>query len=164
MFGDEDKPEIGIVELGKLYPATKEATGTVFAVLFIVFRVVVWPILSYTFWVDCLTVLYQDTLHSSFCVYVFLASNVFLTTLQFVWLGEIIGAARKMLTQKYQKGETKRAAIKLAMARGSLAPAISPKLTAVADPEPIPSLSKSVESAPAASGYRGTGRVMRSRK
>jgi len=101
MFGDESKPEMGVPALGELFPATKDAVGTVFAILFIVFRVLLWPWVSYHFWLDSLAVLGQpEHLHSAAVVYGFLGANIFLTILQLVWLSEIVAAAQKMMKQK----------------------------------------------------------------
>jgi len=50
-------PDVGIKALGLLYPNVKKALGGVFATLFVAFRVLFWPYLSYFFWLDCLALL-----------------------------------------------------------------------------------------------------------
>ena len=98
LFGDESQPNVGCPALTQLYPNTKKVLGGLFAVLFIVFRVMIWPYLSYHFWCDCLQLLSQeDRIHSAGVVYVFLGSNIFLTALQILWLSEIVAAIKKEL-------------------------------------------------------------------
>ena len=90
----------GIKELGERFPLLMSATGVIFAVLFVLLRVLVWPAVGLHFWRDGLAQLYSaDTtagvapMHSPPVVYLFLLVNIGLTTLQLVWLKEIIDQA-----------------------------------------------------------------------
>lgn len=74
--------------------------GILFAILFIVFRVGLWPIVSYIFFQDALELLRTGTAHLEYVVYTFLVFNIGLSLLQFVWLWEIITTATKLLTSK----------------------------------------------------------------
>ena len=68
--------------------------GVAFAVLFVIIRIVIWPVISYYFWIDSLALLEApESLHSFPVVYTFLVFNVGLTVLQFAWLAEIITLA-----------------------------------------------------------------------
>eukprot|EP01041_Mallomonas_annulata_P001152 gene1152-2231_t len=89
--------ERGIDALPKAYPILMKVLGVAFAVSFIVFRVILWPYVSYYFWIDCLAILNDKSAHSTTVVYLFLISNVFLTSLQIIWLGEIFKTGAKML-------------------------------------------------------------------
>merc|ERR1711871_531179 len=83
----------------KLFPTSMKVIGVTFAVLFVVIRIVIWPIVSYYFWVDSLALMETpEKTHSFPVVYTFLAFNVGLTILQFAWLAEIIMLAIPVLT------------------------------------------------------------------
>ena len=69
-----------------------------FAVSFIVFRVLLWPYVSYYFWIDLLALLRDEQAHSLSVYYLFLGANVFLTSLQVLWLGENITTAMKLFS------------------------------------------------------------------
>ena len=78
----------------KLFPLSMKVIGVVFAVLFVIIRIVIWPVISYYFWIDSLALLETpESLHSLPVVYTFLVFNVGLTVLQFAWLAEIITLA-----------------------------------------------------------------------
>mmetsp|Transcript_18190 Transcript_18190/g.18241 ORF Transcript_18190/g.18241 Transcript_18190/m.18241 type:complete len:291 (+) Transcript_18190:43-915(+) len=89
--------ERGIPALAKAFPTVMKILGVAFAISFIGFRVVLWPWVSYYFWIDCLAVLNDGSVHSPPVVYLFLVANVFLTSLQILWLGEIFKTAGKIL-------------------------------------------------------------------
>lgn len=78
----------------KLFPLSMKVIGVAFAVLFVIIRIVIWPVISYYFWIDSLALLETpESLHSFPVVYTFLVFNVGLTVLQFAWLAEIITLA-----------------------------------------------------------------------
>ena len=82
----------------KLFPVSMKLIGVLFAVLFVAIRIIVWPIISYYFWIDSLALLeIPEKTHSFPVVYTFLAFNVGLTVLQFAWLVEIIMTAAPLL-------------------------------------------------------------------
>ena len=74
-----------------------QVLGVLFAITFIGFRVVLWPYVSYKFFIDALILLQTNTAHANYVVYTFLSMNIGLTLLQFYWLGEIITTASKLL-------------------------------------------------------------------
>jgi hypothetical protein len=84
----------------KLFPTVMKVTGVVFALLFILIRIIIWPIVSYSFWLDSLAILKHPQAHSPVSVYTFLISNVGLTILQFLWLAEIISSAIALFSGK----------------------------------------------------------------
>jgi hypothetical protein len=101
----------GIKELGERFPNVMSFTGVVFAVKFILLRIVVWPLVCLHFWRDGLAQLGyygNDTgggslessvgkgvapMHSKAVVLLFLVVNIGLTSLQVLWLKEIIDNA-----------------------------------------------------------------------
>jgi len=79
-------------------PATNEHVRTLFAVCFIVMRLVYWPYVCSEFWMDSMAELQADNARqSTWVVVVFLVANVLLTGLQFFW-GSLIfkGIAKKL--------------------------------------------------------------------
>ena len=66
-------------------PKITEACTVSFAVLFLIFRSVYWPIVSYQFWRDSLGAYADGTMHSTSAMCTFLVANIGLTSLQFVW-------------------------------------------------------------------------------
>jgi len=72
--------------------------GVAFAVSFVIFRIILWPYVSYYFWIDCLEVIRNKTAHSVPVVWLYLIANIGLTILQFVWLGEIFKTAIKLFS------------------------------------------------------------------
>jgi TLC domain len=73
--------------------------GVAFAVTFIIFRVILWPFVSYYFWLDALELLRTKDQHtfSEVMIYIFLVFNAGLSLLQLVWLKEIFDTAGKVL-------------------------------------------------------------------
>jgi hypothetical protein len=92
--------ERGIKGLKDAFPTLTMVFAGIFAVLFIVCRIILWPIVSYFFWKDSLRLLTEGNPHSKGVVLVFLVCNAGLTLLQFVWLGELITTAKDMLSGK----------------------------------------------------------------
>ena len=74
------------------YPTLNSIIRTTFGVSFILLRLIMWPILSAPFWEGSLTMLYNGTAHSPFVVAYFLAANLFLTGLQFLWGQKIVSS------------------------------------------------------------------------
>lgn len=86
----------GIIGLSTLYPTLEIIAGVIFALLFVVCRIIIWPYVSFYFWKDCLELLQSGTAVSQPVVYLFLVTNFLLTILQLAWLGEIIQGALKL--------------------------------------------------------------------
>jgi len=92
----------GVVGLGDAFPMAKVIMGVAFAVLFIVCRIVLWPVFAYHFLSDSFTVLKRnsaqyETKTIKVVLSMMIFSNVGLTALQILWLGEIISTAREFL-------------------------------------------------------------------
>lgn len=91
-------PQFGIDGLDKVFPLTKVALGVVFVVLFIICRVILWPIYSYHFLLDAKMLLKRDsaleTNEKKNALKIMIISNLFLTVLQVAWLGEVIMTAK----------------------------------------------------------------------
>lgn len=70
------------------------ALKAIFAVLFLGFRTIYWPIVSFSFWSDCLSALRADTpglqAHSTIAYSLFLFANAGLTGLQWFWTTKIV--------------------------------------------------------------------------
>ena len=92
----------GVVGLGDAFPMTKVFMGVAFAVLFILCRIVLWPVFAYHFLSDSFTVLRRnspqyETKTIKMVLSMMIASNLGLTALQILWLGEIISTAREFI-------------------------------------------------------------------
>lgn len=91
----------GVAGLGDAFPNTKIVMGVAFAILFIVCRIVLWPVFAYHFLSDCYIVLKRNSVHETQTIKAVLGcmvvSNLGLTALQILWLGEIISTAREFL-------------------------------------------------------------------
>lgn len=61
-----------------------------FAICFLILRLIIWPIKSWTFWLGSIELLQSGKAHSNFTVGFFLLANSFLTLLQFLWGWQII--------------------------------------------------------------------------
>ena len=68
-----------------------------FAVFFLIVRTVIWPLVSLQFWRDTLSTMHAGG-RSLGALTIFLAANIFLTGLQFLWTGQIVRAVRDMLS------------------------------------------------------------------
>jgi len=80
-----------------------QVTGVAFAVAFIIFRIILWPLACYYFWIDMLA-MHNSTdpnkqMHSFEIGCIFMVVNVLLTLLQFYWLTEIVQQAYKFFTE-----------------------------------------------------------------
>lgn len=79
-------------DLAKQYPILNDLCRYSFALSFIILRLIVWPIFSYTyFWTGSIDLIRSEKAHSLFVVIFFLSANVFLTFLQFFWGSKIFG-------------------------------------------------------------------------
>lgn len=76
----------------------------VFAVLFLLVRIVIWPVISLGFWQDAIAVLADGSVHSVPAISFVLVANVFLTGLQFVWGRLVVEGIHKKLFGKEGKG------------------------------------------------------------
>ena len=115
----------GIKEMADRFPMAMNITGAIFATLFILFRVVVWPVIGLHFWRDGLSQFgYYGPLnimgfeimigsgsgagvaplHSPAVVGLFLLVNIFLTFLQIMWLKEIYDQAILLLSGRKMTG------------------------------------------------------------
>mmetsp|Transcript_1965 Transcript_1965/g.2380 ORF Transcript_1965/g.2380 Transcript_1965/m.2380 type:complete len:305 (-) Transcript_1965:233-1147(-) len=98
-------PHFGIDGLEEAFPMTKVALGATFAILFIIIRVIVWPIVTYHFLLDALKVLKRDSVHETKPVKIALrmmvVSSVGLTALQLLWLGEIITVGQEEIAKLF---------------------------------------------------------------
>ncbi len=85
--------------LDEAFPLTKVVLGVMFAVSFIVCRVIIWPVFAYHFLLDSRAVLKRDSVRETaevkFALKMMVGSCVGLTALQVLWLGEIILTAKK---------------------------------------------------------------------
>jgi len=88
----------GVPPLARAYPTAMKVIGVSFAVTFIIFRIILWPYVSYVFWLDMVEVIRNGTIHSMGVGITFLVANIGLSLLQVVWLGEIISEATKLLS------------------------------------------------------------------
>ena len=88
----------GIAPLATSFPLLMKALGGAFAVLFIIFRVILWPYFCYFFWIDSLELLRTGTAHNIPILYLFMFVNSALTFLQIFWLREIYVTALKVFS------------------------------------------------------------------
>jgi hypothetical protein len=105
--------------MGERFPMTMNVCGGIFAVLFIFFRVIIWPLVGLHFWRDGLMQFGYNgavhvaglaleigstfpsgiaPLHSPAIVGLFLFVNIGLTFLQVIWLKEILDQAAILLS------------------------------------------------------------------
>lgn len=82
--------------LAKKYHYFNEFIRVFFAFCFILFRLIIWPIVSKDFWVGSVNLLLSGKGHSSFVIAFFLLANAFLTILQFYFGSLILGHAMQM--------------------------------------------------------------------
>ena len=71
-----------------------------FAICFLVFRLIMWPILSVDMWTGSYALLMSGKAHSNAAVAFFALSNITLTLLQFYRGWKIFGVAAEMLCKK----------------------------------------------------------------
>lgn len=73
-----------------------------FALLFLLLRVIAWPVVSFWFWTDAIQLLLSGKAHSTVVVLIFLLANCFLTGLQVIWANKLI----RFVANTYKKGKT----------------------------------------------------------
>ena len=78
-------------DLAKRFSWLNELCRYSFAISFFILRIIVWPYVSYEFWVGSVNLLQSGKAHSTFVVAFFLLANLFLTGLQFFWCSKIFG-------------------------------------------------------------------------
>lgn len=92
-------PELGVEGLGEAFPTVKIILAAMFVTSFIAIRIIIWPILTYHFWGDCLSVLKRDSVKETktvkFALKAMMTSSALLTLLQFIWLGQIYIEGKK---------------------------------------------------------------------
>lgn len=90
--------QFGVVGLDEAFPKMKIFLGIAFVILFIIYRVILWPIFAYHFLMDSISVLKRDSVRETkevkFALKMMVGSCVGLTFLQILWLGEIIVVAK----------------------------------------------------------------------
>jgi hypothetical protein len=90
----------GVPGLGEAFPMVKVGLGALFVVLFIVFRCILWPLVSYYFARDVLLALKghdERTIRRKNWFKFFLVSLTGLSALQVAWLGQIFLIAKEEL-------------------------------------------------------------------
>lgn len=92
----------GVKGLGDAFPTAKILMGVAFGILFVVCRIVLWPVFAYHFLSDAFAVLKRnDSKHETPTIKLVLSmmifSNLGLTALQILWLGEIVSTAKEFL-------------------------------------------------------------------
>ena len=73
------------------YPAANQITRFIFAVSFILLRLIMWPIRSIDWWVGCMRLLISGKAHSTLAVFFCLSTALIVTILQFIWGWKILG-------------------------------------------------------------------------
>jgi hypothetical protein len=114
-FAELTNVPLTMVDIFKYFPDLKEKMPIVneicrvsFAISFIIVRLLIWPYISYQFWLGSLELLNNQTAHSVFVVLVFLGANIFLTGLQFFWGSKIFGFLfKKEKKHKHSSGDPK---------------------------------------------------------
>jgi hypothetical protein len=78
-------------DMAKKYSFINEFSRYVFALSFVVLRLIIWPYCCYDFWTGSVNLLRTGAAHSNFVVAFFLGANIFLTALQYFWGSKIFG-------------------------------------------------------------------------
>jgi len=82
------------------WPLCHQICQGIFALFFLAIRTIYWPIVSFGFWRDSLFMLSGQgpvPVHSTFAYCFLLAANIGLTSLQFLWTGQILSAIKNAL-------------------------------------------------------------------
>lgn len=85
----------GIEGLSEKAPTIKLLSSVTFALLFVIFRIVLWPVVCYFFWVDAIHA-WDQYAQSKVMVVFFLTANTLLSILQLIFLKDIILGALKL--------------------------------------------------------------------
>lgn len=78
------------------FPATATMLGILFAINFVIFRIVLWFFFSYHFWIDLIALYTSGRIHSYPAFFSYAIGNTGLTILQLIWLGEIVSNVLNM--------------------------------------------------------------------
>ena len=93
----------GVVGLGDAFPLTKVVVGVVFVCFFIICRCIIWPLFSYTFFLDTKLALKEldprTTLVRQRWLMFLCVSLTALSVLQVAWLGQIFIIAKEEFTK-----------------------------------------------------------------
>ncbi|KAL1512058.1 hypothetical protein AB1Y20_005331 [Prymnesium parvum] len=89
------------------FPTVKLGCDVLFAVSFFAIRTVYWPIVSYSFWSDSITMLTGGggEVHSPASYYFLLLANIGLTSLQILWTKQIFQGVKEVLGGGASKSE-----------------------------------------------------------
>lgn len=111
-FAEITNVPLTFVDIFKYFPALKERfslvneiSRVIFALLFIIIRLIIWPYISFQFNVKSYHLIASGKAHSNFVVGFFMFANLFLTFLQFFWGSKIFGFLFK--SNKDKKKSTK---------------------------------------------------------
>jgi len=102
-----DDTPMGIPALGAKLPRFKKACGCAFAVLFVVFRIVLWSAAAYTYTLDGLAVIQSDACRSAAILRIYLSAIVVFTLLQFFFLVELLQRVYATMKGEVQQQEKK---------------------------------------------------------
>jgi hypothetical protein len=80
----------GVPALAKVYPTIELLLGVIFAILFIIIRIIAWFYFTYHFWFDMLELIQTGQVHDWLSVGSYIVGNVGLTSLQVYWLKDIL--------------------------------------------------------------------------
>ena len=90
-----------IPEWRNKYPIINNISRISFVILFFIFRVIGWPILSYSFWKNMLNIIFENqentTIYYKYIAILFLLANIFMTFLQFYWAFKLIRFLKKTI-------------------------------------------------------------------
>jgi hypothetical protein len=90
--------ERGLPGLAEAFPTVMTILGAMFATLFTAFRIVLWPYVTYYFWLDMQDMWEKGTMHSRPVCAIVCFINITLTLLQFWWFKEILDQTYCVLT------------------------------------------------------------------
>jgi hypothetical protein len=82
-------------ELQSKYPTLNSISRWTFGVLFILVRIIYWPIVSYSFWTGSISIIATKRSHSLPVTIIYLLANIFMTGLQFFWGSKIVSSMLK---------------------------------------------------------------------
>jgi len=100
----------GPAYLRDTFPGVNKVVQVLFAVLFLIIRATLWPLVSLVFWYDTVYIIrYPPESKSPYRPYLFilLISNTFLSCLQIMWAKRICSRMMKILKKSPQKSEGK---------------------------------------------------------
>lgn len=91
--------------LSKNFAMVNSTFRIMFAVAFLLVRVISWPVVSIFFWMDTLGIILEggDGQQRTWVAILFLVSNIGLTTLQFIWAHKISAQVLEMFSKSAKK-------------------------------------------------------------